>query len=285
MSKVTMLRTLVNNGWTIANRRAVISQIGKNNFDELATIAKKANMGGDVFTYQSAVENLTPSTFKSTKSFLSELVKASDDVVSTPTGNNTGTIYKKVKDSAGNITKEPIKVNIIPHRDNSEMVTYSFFDGKECVGDVMFLEKFHLTDGLGGCRAGGLLKDYPEYGIEGNRLLVHMLRNFNEQRYSGIGSLADKIAVEHCIKHGIEPNILSEASYSSHVAHYLRGKRFISSNGQDFNAKIAELIKGRKSGQRINTYDEVSAITYMPKEMVERIKQNLLEEPILQYKV
>lgn len=74
-----MLRTLVNNGWTIANRRAVVSQIGKNNFDELATLAKKANMGGDVFTYQSAVENLTPNTFKSTKSFLSDLVKAADE--------------------------------------------------------------------------------------------------------------------------------------------------------------------------------------------------------------
>ena len=79
MSKVTMLRTLVNNGWTIANRRAVVSQIGKNNFDELATLAKKANMGGDVFTYQSAVENLTPNTFKSTKSFLSDVAEVADE--------------------------------------------------------------------------------------------------------------------------------------------------------------------------------------------------------------
>lgn len=54
-------------------------------------------MGGDVFTYQSAVENLTPSACKSTKSFLSELVKACDDVLATPPVTILVLYTKKIK--------------------------------------------------------------------------------------------------------------------------------------------------------------------------------------------
>ena len=35
MYNVSALRTLIKNGWTIANRRAIISKIGKANFDEI----------------------------------------------------------------------------------------------------------------------------------------------------------------------------------------------------------------------------------------------------------
>ena len=39
MNKISMLRSIVNNGWTIANRRTVCSQIGKSNFEEIAKIS------------------------------------------------------------------------------------------------------------------------------------------------------------------------------------------------------------------------------------------------------
>ena len=41
MTPITILRQMVKNGWTIANRRNIISQIGKSNFDEIALLAKK----------------------------------------------------------------------------------------------------------------------------------------------------------------------------------------------------------------------------------------------------
>ena len=41
MAPITVLRQFVKNGWTIANRKAIISQIGKSNFDEITLLAQK----------------------------------------------------------------------------------------------------------------------------------------------------------------------------------------------------------------------------------------------------
>ena len=72
MSKISMLRAIVNNGWTIANRRVVCSQIGKSNFEEIANLAKKKGLTGDVFEYQMVKDELLPTKLKQTKSFLIE---------------------------------------------------------------------------------------------------------------------------------------------------------------------------------------------------------------------
>ena len=57
MYNVSRLRTLIKNGWTIANRRATISKIGKANFDEIINLAHSANIS-DTFQYSNALTHL-----------------------------------------------------------------------------------------------------------------------------------------------------------------------------------------------------------------------------------
>ena len=54
MFTISVLRQFVKNGWTIANRRAIISQIGQTNFDEIVLLAKKNGRTGDIFRYADA---------------------------------------------------------------------------------------------------------------------------------------------------------------------------------------------------------------------------------------
>ena len=67
MNKISMLRSIVNNGWTIANRRAVCSRIGKSNFEEIANLAKKKGMTGDIFDYQMVKDELNPRNLSEVK--------------------------------------------------------------------------------------------------------------------------------------------------------------------------------------------------------------------------
>ena len=48
---ISKLKSIVNNGWTIQNRKTIINQIGKKEFNELATLAETANLGGDIFIF------------------------------------------------------------------------------------------------------------------------------------------------------------------------------------------------------------------------------------------
>lgn len=52
MNKISALRNIVSSGWTIANRRAVASQIGKKQFDEIATLARKTDLDPNLFHYE-----------------------------------------------------------------------------------------------------------------------------------------------------------------------------------------------------------------------------------------
>lgn len=56
MPSISMLRTFVQNGWTIANRRTVTSQIGKSNFDAILSLAKKGKLKKDIFELSSVGE-------------------------------------------------------------------------------------------------------------------------------------------------------------------------------------------------------------------------------------
>ena len=66
MSNILMLKTFIKNGWTIANRRAVTSQIGKENFDKIAKMAKETGLVSDVFEYQRASKYLSFESIKET---------------------------------------------------------------------------------------------------------------------------------------------------------------------------------------------------------------------------
>ena len=268
---IQTLRTFVKNGWTIANRRAITSQIGKSNFDEITNLARKQGMTGDVFDYQMVKDQFTSNNLTTLKrSIAGEVPK------------NEGTAFKRVNTN-GKIEKQPISVKIMPIRENEEWVTYNFFDGNIPIGFVQLEEHFNIGKELR--PRVGLFKDYPEYGIQGNRVIVHMLQNYNEKVYAGIGNLADRVAVQHCLNHGIEPNILSEASYQSHLAHFLRGKRFLPYKGEDYNKIFEQLAKIHTTGVRIDTSQCGSLFTYMPREMVEQIKTEVANTPLFTFKI
>ncbi len=72
MTSVNALRQMVKNGWTIANRRAIVRGIGKNNFDEIALLAKRTGRTGDLFRYCDAKPHLTAERINATKEALTQ---------------------------------------------------------------------------------------------------------------------------------------------------------------------------------------------------------------------
>ncbi|MCR5266093.1 MAG: hypothetical protein K6E29_05810 [Cyanobacteria bacterium RUI128] len=120
----------------------------------------------------------------------------------------------------------PVVVNILklecPYYDNQTAYAFMSKDLKQQYGYVSLC--IPMIDDK---NSGGLLKDYPEYGITGKRAIVSYLRNFDEDNVCGVGKLADRLGVQYCLENGFEPNIMSYADEYSHVAHFKRGKRFI----------------------------------------------------------
>ena len=72
MAPITVLRQMVKNGWTIANRKAIISQIGKNNLDEITLLAQKTGRTGDIFRFSDAKKFLHPNEILATKEALTQ---------------------------------------------------------------------------------------------------------------------------------------------------------------------------------------------------------------------
>lgn len=72
MTSISILRTLVKKGWTIANRKSVVSEIGMNNFREIAEKSFKANMY-DTFEYSRFANHLKPNSITETKKALDNI--------------------------------------------------------------------------------------------------------------------------------------------------------------------------------------------------------------------
>lgn len=83
MYNVSILRTLIENGWTIANRRAIISKIGKANFDEIINLAHSANIA-DSFQYSNALTYLEPTNIQRTKNLLSDIITSYKEYAKCP---------------------------------------------------------------------------------------------------------------------------------------------------------------------------------------------------------
>ena len=45
MANITALRNLINNGWTIANRKIILAHVSNADFKELTIAAKKSSVG------------------------------------------------------------------------------------------------------------------------------------------------------------------------------------------------------------------------------------------------
>lgn len=83
MYNVSRLKTLIENGWTIANRRAIISKIGKANFDEIINLAHSANIT-DTFQYSNALAHLEPANIQRTKNLLSDIITSYKEYAKCP---------------------------------------------------------------------------------------------------------------------------------------------------------------------------------------------------------
>lgn len=129
--------------------------------------------------------------------------------------------------------KEKVPVDIYMTNDTSTVSTYHFMsktDKKKKYGYVTLATlkepQKHKSSYEG--TEQKVLDDYPNQGIVGPRVIVDMLENNAKNEITGVGFLADKIGVKHCLDNNIKPPlIISEAMKNSHIAHYKRGKRFL----------------------------------------------------------
>ena len=286
MNNISKLRTFVNNGWNIENRKKIISKIGKEEFNKIANLSRQAKKTGDVFEYQAVKNYFVPDKISEVKNYFKGIL----DTIKYPAGNNKGVVYKRELNDSGEIVKKPVEVSIEQsiNRDTLDGIVYEYtiYDEGIEIGYVAFAEHFNLLtkDEESSRHYSEFYKDYPEIGVEGNRLIVAVLFNERPAIYSGIGDLADHLAVEHCLKRGVEPNIVSEAAWKSHVPHYLRGKRFLpTKDGVDYNEVVKKYADSRIEGEDVDTSNLGILLMYMPKEMVERIKKEVIEHPHLKY--
>lgn len=75
MVNILKMRTLILNGWTIANRKAIVSKIGQANFNEVLGLANSANIA-DTLKYSDALSYLNPKNIDKTKNLLGNVIES-----------------------------------------------------------------------------------------------------------------------------------------------------------------------------------------------------------------
>lgn len=215
---------------------------------------------------------------------------------------NKATIYKRIKTKDGGIKKQKLDVNVLTSNDGEWRTTYHFFTpnlkkeiGYITIGDYSTLKKVNPYEFMNEKYFNNaLFADYKKQGIIGDRIKIDYLQNWDDKRYSGIGALGDRLSVEYCLRNKLPLNIISEADFNSHIAHFLRGKRYFippkdSAAGEFFqkrygtrnpNAIIKNLLK-ESNGNRIDTSGWGLLPMYMPKETAEKYVKSALESPII----
>ena len=136
-----------------------------------------------------------------------------------------------------------------------------------------------------------LYLDYKKQGLVGDRVVVAYLKNEKKAKVGGVGKLADRIAVKYCKDNGIDPPvIISHAAEGSHVAHYLRGKRFVPPYKSQLeysslkdrygeanpNRILKQLIKqSKKDGEPVNIrgWGDLDLVMYLPKNLIDKYSQ------------
>lgn len=243
-----------------------------NNKNAINTIKYNSSLSCDTFQ-------------KNTVSFGSDEIKLKDAM---PVAN--GTIFDKK-------LNKPVDVTVLKINKNENETTYRFVskNRKKEYGYVDLTLCKRIKDfeyvyfGSDTC----LLQDYPQYGIKGPRVIVDFLQNNNDSRYSGIGKLADKITVKHCLDSGIKPVVISIADWDSHVAHYKRGKRYLplvsgtktynyfmkKYGTADVNQLLEQLIKeSEQIEEKVDISDWNPVPMYMPKELAQKYVKELKSE-------
>ena len=216
-----------------------------------------------------------------TVSFSGVKEKTLEDLVPT----NKGIIYKKVKDKNGNIKKVPQEVDIVKNGPDK----FQFKIDGESVGSV-WLSHIKKSENEG--NTDDVCCDYPNEGVVGDRIVVNYVYNAKQEEYGGIAHLGDLIAVAACKELGFEPNVVSKSLEDAAPFHYVRGKRFIPfkeyhNDYYDFydNREPDEIVKGilesTPKGEKFDALEiEHEFLTYMPKEMITKLEEELKEHPI-----
>lgn len=183
-------------------------------------------------------------------------------------------IFYSIKDKQGNKIKEKHSIcvtkEVSPLSYKINYTKYIVRDGKIPVGFV------GLIDTLKGVK-------------------VSFIKNYNPEKYSGFGKLADQIEVEHCINRGLDYfEITSNAALNSHAFHYLRGKRFGEILDEtkkdnllkkfktyDVNKIVENIIKNTKKGTDFYTKFLGEVPMFMPQKLIEKYRELAKKCPIL----
>ena len=204
--------------------------------------------------------------------------------------DRTGVIWDKQKN-------KPVKIAILKSTHGKYSTSYHFMSPnlKKEYGyvDMTLCTNPKQAYDILGYLDSELFADYPDLKIKGPRVIIDYLQNWNDSRYGAIGRLADKISVKHCLDNGINPVILSVADCDSHVAHYLRGKRFLplepESNAFEFFTKkygssdVNEILENliaqsQNSGGKVDLKNWGFTPMYMPGELAQKYVKELQSE-------
>ncbi len=185
-------------------------------------------------------------------------------------------------------TDEPLETYILKVNDDDYIGEDAFvFMSTDLKNEYGFVE---LDREYEDCM-GDLECDYPEQGIRGDKLVVAYLLNKDKCKVGGVGKLADRVAVQYCKEHNINPRcIVSHAAEGSHVAHYKRGKRFIPPTKGDEDYKILKkrygetnpnkilkrLIKeSERNNEPVNIkgWGELDLVMFLPKEIIDKYSE------------
>lgn len=198
--------------------------------------------------------------------------------------NRNGTIYvSKINKKTGDIVRKPMKVNIMSSFDGKYQTTFHFMkpDLSKELGYVSIIDLK-----MQGLQRG--LKNPPP------QITVDYLENWNDQKYHGIGELADRLCIEYCLKKGYPPAVVSYADIGSHIAHYKRGKRFFplekdsltynyfkeNYNCTDLN-KIIKTLLQKSNGRHVSIDNWGITKMYMPKKLIDKYVKIIEKEPLL----
>ncbi len=184
--------------------------------------------------------------------------------------NNIPHVIKKTPQNCSENIPVQVKAEKLNIGGKANFTRYVVHDGKIPVGYVNLI-------------------DTPE-GVN-----VSFIKNFNPQKYSGFGKIADQIEVEHCLNRGLKKfEITSEASLNSHAYHYKRGKRFAPIKDKKTQNKLLEMfktydvnkiveliIKYTPAGKSYNTSFLNKIPMFMPQSLIKKYIEIIKKHPLL----
>ena len=164
----------------------------------------------------------------------------------------------------------PVTLSIERKQDINPTLVYKFYDKNIEAGYVKLEE---LADGV----------------------YISMIKNENQNTYGGVEKLAQKIAVDNCIKRGLSKfKVIGDAMWESHVIHYLAGMRFRPMDNQyraenlkrrfgtsNVNTIIKEILKNTPKGGKYYTSMFGCVRMYMKQDVIKNILRDLKQHPIL----